>query len=77
MDQLVDDVVASFRARLVEVVREMGEARDPSSSRKGRSAPTPQAGPGPNFREHHIGNGTVEATYKSLFGRHVVARLLG
>lgn len=31
MDQLVDDVVAAFRARLVEVVRELGEAREPSS----------------------------------------------
>jgi hypothetical protein len=31
MDQLVDDAVAAFRARLVEVVREMGEARDPAS----------------------------------------------
>jgi len=31
MDQLVDDVVAAFRARIVEVAREMREARDPSS----------------------------------------------
>lgn len=31
MDQLVDDVVAAFRARLVEVVAGMGQARDASS----------------------------------------------
>ncbi len=31
MNQLVDDVVTAFRARLVEVVAEMGEARDAAS----------------------------------------------
>lgn len=31
MDQLVDDAVAAFRARLIGVVEEMGEARDASS----------------------------------------------
>ena len=31
MEQLVDDVVLAFRQRLVEVVHELGEARDPVS----------------------------------------------